>query len=33
MDLNIGDLNLDLQGQIGLEILKFYVILCGCDNF
>ena len=33
MDLKTGDLNLDLQGQIGLETYKLCVIPCECDNF
>ena len=31
MGLKTGDL--DLQGQIGLEIFIFCVIPCECDNF
>ena len=31
--LKTGDLDLDLQGQIGLETIKFCVILCECNNF
>ena len=27
------DLDLDLQGQIGLETIKFCVIPCECNNF
>ena len=35
MGLKTGDLDLDLQGGIGLEneIIKFCVILCECNNF
>ena len=28
-----GDLDLDLQGQIGHETIKFCVIPCECNNF
>ena len=31
--LKSGDLNLDLQGQIGLETKNFCVIPCECNNF
>ena len=31
--LKTGDLDLDLQGQIGLETKKFCVISCECNNF
>ena len=31
--LKTGDLDLDLQGKIGLETKKFYVIPCECNNF
>ena len=31
--LKTGDLDLDLQGQIGLETIKFCVIFCECNNF
>ena len=31
--LKTGDLDLDLQGQIGLETIKFCVIPCECNNF
>ena len=31
--LNTGDLDLQLQGQIGLETIKFCVIPCDCNNF
>ena len=31
--LKTGDLDLDLQGQIGLETLTFCVIPCECNNF
>ena len=31
--LKTGDLDLDLQGQIGLETIKFCVIACECNNF
>ena len=30
--LKTGDLDLDLQGQIGLETKKFCVIHCECNN-
>ena len=33
MILKIGDLDLDLQGQIGNETKKFCVIPCECNNF
>ena len=33
MCLKTGDLDLDLQGQIGLEIQIFCVIPCECNNF
>ena len=33
MVLKTGDFDLDLQGQIGLETLKFCAIPCECDNF
>ena len=33
MGLKTGDLDLDLQGQIGLETKKYYVIPCECNNF
>ena len=33
MGLNTGDLDLDLQGQIGLETKKYCVISCECNNF
>ena len=32
-DLKTGDPDLDLQGQIGLETIKFCVIPCECNNF
>ena len=31
--LKTGNLDLDLQGQIGLETIKFCVIPCECSNF
>ena len=31
-DLNDGELDLDLQGQIGLETKQFCVIPCGWNN-
>ena len=31
--LKTGDLDLDLQGEIGLETQKFCVIPCECNNF
>ena len=31
--LKTGDLDLDLQGQIGLKTKKIYVIPCECNNF
>ena len=31
--LKTGDLDLDLQGQIDLETIKFCVIPCECNNF
>ena len=33
MGLKTGDLDLELQGQIGLETEKFCVIPCECNNF
>ena len=33
MVLKTGDLDLDLQGQIGVETIKFCVIPCECNNF
>ena len=33
MGLKTGDLDLDLQGQIGLETKNFCVIPCECSNF
>ena len=30
--LKTGDLDLDLQGEIGLETQKFCVIPCECNN-
>ena len=32
-DLKTGDLDLDLQGHIGLETEKICVIPGGCNNF
>ena len=32
-DLKTGDLDLDLQGQIGLKTEKICVIPCKCNNF
>ena len=32
-DLKTGDLDLDLQGQIGLETENFCVFPCECNNF
>ena len=31
--LKTGGLDLDLQGQIGLETEKFCMIPCECNNF
>ena len=31
--LKAGDLDLDLQGQIGIETKKIGVIPCECNNF
>ena len=31
--LKMGDLDLDLQGQIGLKTQTFCVIPCECNNF
>ena len=31
--LKTGNLNLDLQGQIGLETKKICLIPCECNNF
>ena len=31
--LKTGDLYFHLQGQIGLETKKFFVIPCECNNF
>ena len=31
--LKTGNLDLDLQGQIGLETIKFCVIPCECNSF
>ena len=33
MGLKTGDLDCDLQGQIGLETKKYCVIPCQCNNF
>ena len=33
MGLKTGDLDLDLQGQIGLETKKIYEIPSECNNF
>ena len=33
MGLKTGDLDLDLQGQIGFETKKFCAIPCECNNF
>ena len=33
MGLKTGDPDLDPQGQIGLETIKFCVIHCECNNF
>ena len=33
MGLKAGDLDLDIQGQIGLETKKICVIPCECNNF
>ena len=33
MGLKTGDLDLDHQGQIGLETIKFCVIPCEWNNF
>ena len=33
MGLKTGDINLDLQGQIGLATEKFGVINCECITF
>ena len=30
--LKIGDLDLDIQGQIGLETQRFCVASCECNN-
>ena len=31
--LKTGDLDLDLQGQSGVEAIKFCAIPCECNNF
>ena len=33
MSLKTGDLDLNLEGQIGLETKTFCVIPCECNNF
>ena len=33
MGLKTGDIELNLQGRIGLETEKFCVIPCECNNF
>ena len=33
MGKKTGDLDLDLQGQIHLETIKFCAIPCECNNF